>query len=99
VLVACFCSACLLTWLSYGQCCASTYSREANYHVPQADPDALPAVAIVVASQLGDDNNWLEAFPDWSKFVYATNDHTADLKVPKDNGREGMAYLTQVYCS
>lgn len=51
-------------------------------------------VTLVVASQTTDDTTWLEnAFPEWSKEIYVTDDQNAALTVPKNRGREGMVYL------
>lgn len=51
-------------------------------------------VTLVVASQTTDDTTWLEnAFPEWFKKIYVTDDQNAALTVPTNRGREGMVYL------
>ena len=50
---------------------------------------------LVVASLVGDDISWLdELFSDWKTNIYVVNDPNAPLTVPKNKGREAMAYLT-----
>ena len=50
---------------------------------------------LVVASLVGDDISWLdEPFSDWKTNIYVVNDPNASLTVPKNKGREAMAYLT-----
>lgn len=66
---------------------------------PDAVRDTAPYggrqdLAIVVASQSGDNTTWLDSFQNWSKHIYVTDDPTASLTVPANRGREGMAYLT-----
>lgn len=54
-----------------------------------------PFKGIVVASVKSDDTSWLaEELPDWHANVYVTDDPHAKLTVPKNKGREAMAYLT-----
>jgi len=51
--------------------------------------------AVVVATQKSEDPKWLdEYFPSWEKFIYSVDDRNAKLTVPKNKGRESMAYLT-----
>ena len=51
--------------------------------------------ALVVASQKDDNTTWLsDYFPQWEKNVYMVDNAESKLKVPKNKGREGMAYLT-----
>lgn len=51
-------------------------------------------VSLVVASQTTDDTTWLEnAFPEWFKKIYVTDNQNAALTVPTNRGREGMVYL------
>ena len=53
--------------------------------------------AVVVASQRTENATWLSTyFPNWEKNIYAVDDPTAELTVPKNKGRESMAYLTYV---
>lgn len=96
LLVAALLTACLLFKFSYGLCCTSpyVYSEHASVHATPAKKST--PVAMVVASQLGDNVEWLDAFPHFAKLVYVTNDPTANLRVPENKGREGMVYLTQV---
>ncbi|KAF2457427.1 hypothetical protein BDY21DRAFT_271586, partial [Lineolata rhizophorae] len=52
---------------------------------------------IVVASLRGDDTAWIgEHLPEWGANVYVMDDALANLSVPVDKGREGMAYLTYI---
>ncbi|KAI7325044.1 hypothetical protein KC315_g8095 [Hortaea werneckii] len=54
-------------------------------------------VTLVVASQTTDDTTWLEnAFPEWSKKIYVTDNQNAALTVPTNRGREGMVYLSYI---
>jgi hypothetical protein len=54
-----------------------------------------PEKELVVASLVGDDISWLdEPFSDWKTNIYVVNDPNASLTVPKNKGREAMAYLT-----
>jgi len=51
--------------------------------------------AVVVASQKSENATWLdEYFPAWEKNIYAVDDPTAPLTVPKNKGRESMVYLS-----
>ena len=59
---------------------------------------ATAGVALVVASQTTDDTTWLEdAFSNWERYIYVTDDAHASLRVPANKGREGMVYLTCVF--
>lgn len=60
----------------------------------QRQGHASADVAMVVASQSGDDTSWLDFFVDWPKHIYVTDDPSSNLTVPANKGREGMAYLT-----
>ncbi|OCL02316.1 hypothetical protein AOQ84DRAFT_443459 [Glonium stellatum] len=52
---------------------------------------------LVVASLVGDDTSWLNEFLfDWKTNIYVVNDPSAPLTVPKNKGREAMAYLTYI---
>ncbi|KAF2746682.1 hypothetical protein M011DRAFT_403778 [Sporormia fimetaria CBS 119925] len=52
---------------------------------------------LVVASLARDDVEWLDTyFADWTKNVYVVDDASAPLTVPKNKGREAMAYLTYI---
>lgn len=47
--------------------------------------------AFVVASQKTENTTWLrEHFPEWEQYIYAVDDPTAPLTVPKNKGRESM---------
>lgn len=93
LLVLCLSAACLLFLFSHGQCCTLLALGNAKVDVPpQRGLEAR--VAMVVATQMGDDITWLDAFPNYTKSVYVTDDPNADLAVPQNKGREGMAYLT-----
>ncbi|WPB00761.1 uncharacterized protein RHO25_005381 [Cercospora beticola] len=54
------------------------------------------AVEVVVASQKDDNTTWLDAFADWPRAIYVTDDPQAALKVPINKGREGMVYLSYI---
>ncbi|KAM3423756.1 hypothetical protein BST61_g1161 [Cercospora zeina] len=54
------------------------------------------AVEVVVASQKSDDTTWLDAFANWPRAIYVTDDPEAALTVPTNKGREGMVYLTYI---
>ncbi|KAF2087460.1 hypothetical protein K490DRAFT_73836 [Saccharata proteae CBS 121410] len=70
-------------------------SREQQ--LSQTEPSRANDKAFVVASQKGDDTDWLfEHFPGWSKYIYNVDDPTAALTVPKNKGRESMVYLTYI---
>lgn len=95
ILITCLCIVLALTKL--------LYDHEGIAIHPQAIGEWLHAagsssravdVAVVVASQKGDDTTWLEAFSSWSKFIYVTDDQNASLTVPANKGREAMVYLT-----
>jgi hypothetical protein len=63
--------------------------------IPVGEDKKVAKVAMVVASQKGEDTTWLQtAFLEWEKNVYITNDPTAELTVPANKGRESMVYLT-----
>jgi hypothetical protein len=63
--------------------------------VPTAHAPAKRRTAVVVASQRTENATWLSTyFPDWEKNIYAVDDPTAELTVPKNKGRESMVYLT-----
>jgi hypothetical protein len=65
-------------------------------HEPnKTDQTIAPEKELVVASLVGDDTSWLdEFFSDWKTNIYVVNDPSASLTVPKNKGREAMAYLT-----
>ncbi|MCJ1282176.1 hypothetical protein MMC26_001499 [Xylographa opegraphella] len=57
--------------------------------------------ALVVVSQRGDDVSWLEGvLPGWERNVYVVDGEAlregARLRIPRNKGREGMAYLRWV---
>ncbi|KAF2502337.1 hypothetical protein BU16DRAFT_554403 [Lophium mytilinum] len=53
--------------------------------------------AVVVASQKSENSTWLSSyFPEWEKNIYAVDDPSAPLTVPKNKGRESMVYLTYI---
>jgi hypothetical protein len=67
-------------------------SRVTNPGIPRPPPKAF-----VVASQKKDNTSWLgEYFPDWEANIFVVDDPRAQLKVPKNKGREAMVYLTWV---
>jgi hypothetical protein len=67
-------------------------SRVTNPEIPRPSPKAF-----VVASQKKDNTSWLEEyFPDWEANIFVVDDSWAQLKVPKNKGREAMVYLTWV---
>lgn len=99
LLVSLVFAACVLTVVSYGQCCTNLYFRnpsEGRYLPWRVQAPKRPSsdAALVVATQLGDNITWLDAFPQWSKLAYVTDDPSAALSVPANKGREGMTYLT-----
>lgn len=52
---------------------------------------------LVVAKLSREDSTWLfKYFPGWVKKVYVVDDLAAALTVPKNKGRESMAYLTYI---
>lgn len=63
----------------------------------KTDQTITPEKELVVASLAGDDISWLdEPFSDWKTNIYVVNDPNASLTVPKNKGREAMAYLTYI---
>lgn len=53
------------------------------------------SVDTVVAALKKDDTAWLlKYFPYWNHKIYVVDDPQASLTVPKNKGREAMAYLT-----
>ncbi|KAI9893920.1 MAG: hypothetical protein M1814_005473, partial [Vezdaea aestivalis] len=45
----------------------------------------------------GEDTAWVaKELPEWDRAIYAVDNRTAALTVPKNKGRESMAYLTYV---
>jgi len=59
------------------------------------DKENARRTAVVVAKSEDEDARWLyEHFPQWEKYVYEIDNPAAELKVPKNKGRESMAYLT-----
>lgn len=99
MLVICICVVSTFTKLLLGHYQTALRLSPAPYDWLQStEADALsgPTLAVVVASQRGDDTRWLDAFKDWSKYIYVANDQSASLSVPKNKGHEGMVYLTQV---
>ena len=68
-----------------------------EWQAPTVHTPAKRRTAVVVASQRTENATWLSTyFPDWEKNVYAVDDPTAELTVPKNKGRESMVYLTYV---
>jgi len=62
---------------------------------PTVNTPTKRRTAVVVASQRTENATWLSTyFPDWEKNIYAVDDPTAELTVPKNKGRESMVYLT-----
>ncbi|KAK8130465.1 hypothetical protein PG999_002845 [Apiospora kogelbergensis] len=59
-----------------------------------------PEVEIVAASRHADDTSWFQRHlpAEWSKRIYVVDvdDAQAPLTVPKNKGREAMAYLTHI---
>lgn len=69
--------------------------RQNAYQQPVLE--APSTIALIVASQTKDNTTWLnDVFPDWEKKIYVTDDENATLRVPRNKGREGTAYLTYV---
>lgn len=82
------------TTVLYGSAAGISFVRLFKPHAHLEDE-----VALVVASQKGDDTAWLDAFSKWTRSIYVTDDPTAALTVPMNKGREGMVYLTYVVSS
>lgn len=56
---------------------------------------AASLVELVVASVKSDNTSWIhEYFPQYPANIYVTDDPYAPLSVPKNKGRESVAYLT-----
>lgn len=53
----------------------------------------LQDVAIVVASQEGDNTTWLEHLSNLHQWLYVSNDASGGLTIPANKGREAMVYL------
>lgn len=50
--------------------------------------------AVVVAKSETDNATWLhQYFPQWEKHIYSVDVDRAELKIPKNKGRESMVYL------
>ncbi|KAI5359213.1 hypothetical protein Slin14017_G101150 [Septoria linicola] len=99
VVVAAICAALLVTGLLFKEHHIRLPLSPALFQTSSstgASTTAQPAVTIVVASESGDDTTWLEPFNDWTKAVYITDNASASLTVPRNKGREGMAYLTYI---
>ncbi|SMY18719.1 unnamed protein product [Zymoseptoria tritici ST99CH_1A5] len=79
------------TTVLYGSAAGISFVRLFKPHAHLEDE-----VALVVASQKGDDTAWLDAFSKWTRSIYVTDDPTAALTVPMNKGREGMVYLTYI---
>ncbi|KAK0750724.1 hypothetical protein B0T18DRAFT_435361 [Schizothecium vesticola] len=62
---------------------------------PPSPPDA--PVEIVLASLKRESTSWVHQYlPDWGRSVYVVDDPKANLRVPKNKGREAMVYLTHI---
>ncbi|KXT02270.1 hypothetical protein AC578_5046 [Pseudocercospora eumusae] len=96
LLVSCFCAASIFTKLSYDNWTSTSTSNTSAQSPPFGPKASQRTTQIVVASQRGDDIAWLDAFPQWSKSIYVTDDPAAALAVPANKGREGMVYLTYI---
>ncbi|KAB2579366.1 hypothetical protein BFW01_g6294 [Lasiodiplodia theobromae] len=63
-------------------------------------PDGNYSRVLVVPRMKGEDVSWIddvrEELPDLQTAVYVMDDPWADFRVPKNKGRESMAYLTYV---
>ncbi|OJJ44001.1 hypothetical protein ASPZODRAFT_72227 [Penicilliopsis zonata CBS 506.65] len=78
--------------------------QHSSHPVAQASPSQRPPQsqqtihkAMVMASVKSDNTSWLfELFPDWHKSIYMVDDMSAKLTVPRNKGRESMAYLTYI---
>lgn len=92
LLVAGLCACFVLTKLLHDRwnSDANDPSHNNRLHGEQIHDD----VAIVVASQVGDNTTWLDSFEAWPRLVYVTDDPSSNPKVPANKGREGMVYLT-----
>lgn len=77
----------------------STYSRKlVDTSREDNNPPMLSDVELVVASMKHENTSWVgKYFPSWRKSIYTVDDPTAPLTVPKNKGRETMAYLTYGY--
>ncbi|KAI9739291.1 MAG: hypothetical protein M1834_007504 [Cirrosporium novae-zelandiae] len=53
---------------------------------------------IVVMARMAIENvDWVEKYlPEWQRAIYVVDDPNAEFKVPKNKGREAMAYLTYI---
>ncbi|KAH0556769.1 hypothetical protein GP486_005441 [Trichoglossum hirsutum] len=69
-----------------------------NHNTPStSESERSPEKELVVASLKDEDTLWLsEFFPDWRTNIYVVNDPSAPLTVPKNKGREAIAYLTYI---
>ena len=95
-IITCFSAAALLMTVMTDRYATSpepwTISTQQTPLFDAAKP-SKKAVEVVVASQKDDDTTWLDAFADWPRAIYVTDDPEAALKVPINKGREGMVYL------
>ncbi|KAF2167042.1 hypothetical protein M409DRAFT_66134 [Zasmidium cellare ATCC 36951] len=93
LLVIGLCAGSAITKILHDQWTAWDAPDTVQHTAPYSDRQDL---ALVVASQSGDNTTWLDSFQNWSKHIYVTDDPTANLTVPANRGREGMAYLTYI---
>ena len=55
-----------------------------------------PKKALIVAAQAKDNTSWAAELPDWSPYVYITDNISAPYHTAVNKGRESLAYLTYI---